>query len=255
MKRYTAAPILLYTASMNFTQLIPAGQCIAAIGGGGKTGLLERLERELHAQGQPALVSVTTRLARHQFPELVRLEITDPAQLMEAAQRARRGERIVATAPDLPGDRENNKYYRGLPPQAFTALEGVRGVTILVEADGSRGLPLKAHKKGEPPLPALPSFIVAVLGLTALTLPASKTVHHPEILAAHIGSINVERPLTPPQIAAFVKSAWGPLNPDLIFLNQLDALPFSKAEELAVLLKEGGFQCALGSLYNDVLEG
>ncbi|UQZ88590.1 putative selenium-dependent hydroxylase accessory protein YqeC [Deltaproteobacteria bacterium Smac51] len=242
---------------MIFSDLIPKGDCITAIGGGGKTGLLEALEKELNADGAPALVTVTTRLGRWQFPGLTRAEASNQAEALEAAARAVRGERLLLTRPSTPSDLEHDKY-SGIDPGWLRPMREKSGLTLLVEADGSMGRPLKAHLPGEPVLPDRPSFVVAVLGLTALTLSAAEAVHRPEIVAAHIGPINLEQPLTPGQTAAFVKSAWSGLNPRLIFLNQIDAMntPDEKeaAGELAALLKRDGFRIVFGSLYKGILE-
>ncbi len=235
---------------MNLIELMPRNECIAVIGGGGKTGFLTRLEEEFYALGRPHLVSVTTRLARHEFSHLTRMEMGEPAQVLEAARRAMTGERILMTGPDRPDSIAANKY-EGLPPNFFAPLAG-GGLSLLLEADGSAGRPLKAHREGEPPLPALPAFVVAILGLSALTLPACRAAHRPEELARRIGPFAPERPLSPARIADFAQRAWRPLNPHLIFLNQWDALTREEdkagALELAALLRKGGFECVMGSL-------
>jgi len=54
----------------------------------------------------------------------------------------------------------------------------------LVEADGSRRLPLKAPAAHEPPIPAWVNTVAVLVGLSGMDKPlAAETVHRPEIFA------------------------------------------------------------------------
>jgi probable selenium-dependent hydroxylase accessory protein YqeC len=57
---------------------------------------------------------------------------------------------------------------------------------LVVEADGSRGRPVKAHADYEPVLPTTTTLVVAVLGMQALGLPAGEA-HRSEILCQQLG--------------------------------------------------------------------
>lgn len=54
---------------MKFSDLITVGGNVSVVGGG-TTGLIEALERELHQAGHAAMNSVTTRMGRWQLPYL-----------------------------------------------------------------------------------------------------------------------------------------------------------------------------------------
>ena len=55
---------------------------------------------------------------------------------------------------------------------------------IIAEADGSRGLPIKAPATHEPVIPPASALVVAVAGLSALGRPLDEVCHRPELAAA-----------------------------------------------------------------------
>jgi probable selenium-dependent hydroxylase accessory protein YqeC len=54
---------------------------------------------------------------------------------------------------------------------------------VLVEADGSKHLPLKAHLEHEPVSPACANQVIQVVGLSGIGCPISQAVHRPERFA------------------------------------------------------------------------
>ncbi len=239
---------------MNFSELISGWNTVAVIGGGGKTGFIEAVERELKAAGRPALVTVTTRLGRGQLPDLERVEAASLAEALEAGREAARGRRLLLAGPFTPDNLALDKF-AGLPQAWFKPLRRALppDLTLLVEADGSAGLPLKCHRAGEPVMPPLAAFVVGVLGLSVLTRPWSETVHRPEILRHWLEPPSADHPLGPAQVSAFIRGTWTRLSPGLVFLNQEDALKTAadreRGRELADLLAAAGFRLAVGSLH------
>lgn len=59
---------------------------------------------------------------------------------------------------------------------------------ILVEADGSRNRPLKAHRPFEPVIPRGTSLTVCIVGASGLGRPVSEAVHCPEIFCRLTGA-------------------------------------------------------------------
>lgn len=236
---------------MKWSRLIGNHRNIAIIGGGGKTGLIEALEKDLCAQARPALATVTTRLGPWQLPHLARVQAANIAEAKAAVRRAAAGQRLLLAGP---ADKGEEAKLAGVPVNWFSELRAEAGAELvfLIEADGSAGRPLKAHRDYEPLLPPLNCYTIAVLGLSVLRENWSRAVHRPEILWAALGPPPADAPLSPAQVAAFVNKCWRPLRPDLIFLNQLDALTGhnekAAAEKLAGLLKADGWHLALGSL-------
>jgi probable selenium-dependent hydroxylase accessory protein YqeC len=236
-----------------FTSLFPLkpGELVAVIGGGGKTSLLAVMEAELTEAGLRSITTVTTRLGRGQLPALEPIEAASLAEAQAAVRRAAAGERILLSGPPPPEDDGRPLGLRGVPAQWFPALRAESPLIWLVEADGSAGLPVKAHRADEPVLPPPPRRLVLVLGLTALVKPWTEAIHRPELFRLLQPTPESGRPLTPREIASFASAAWPPLAPDLVLLNQLDAVPEElapAARELGALLAEAGFRVVAGSL-------
>ena len=130
----------------------------ALIGSGGKTSLMLRLCREL-----PGTVIVCT--STHIFPAEDLPLVTEPMTMLLARK-------ICAGT-----WAENGKLTA--PVQSFEEL-AVLADYVLVEADGSKGLPLKAHLAYEPVIPACANQTIQVLGLTGLGRRICDAAHRPE---------------------------------------------------------------------------
>ena len=137
----------------------------AIIGSGGKTTLMYALERELSCRGR-VIVTTTT----HIWP---------PAHL-EVARRA--GERFPVC---LGEPCSNGKL--SPPEQTMEELTALADY-VLVEADGSAGKPLKAHRPYEPVIPANAGQVICVVGASGLNRPVQEAVHRPELFLALTGS-------------------------------------------------------------------
>ena len=95
-----------------------------------------------------------------------------------------------------------NEKVKGLAPAEVDAVwrEGVAG-SIFVEADGSRGLPLKAFGEAEPQLPSAATTVVVVAGLDALGRPLDEEhVHRAKLLLPLLGA--AEGDLVTPRLFA-----------------------------------------------------
>ena len=147
---------------------IPRG-VTAFVGGGGKTTAIARLARELSARGR-VLVATTTRVYPPDFPVLI-----DPDA--EALRAAFERHPVVAV-----GSVQGPKLG---PPEDLAALCALCDYA-LIEADGARGLPLKAPAAHEPAIPENARLVVAVAGVDGVGQPIS-AVHRPELYAALVG--------------------------------------------------------------------
>lgn len=205
----------------------------AVIGSGGKSTLLEVLAREL----APATVLLCT--TTHMFPAagMPTLCTGDARELAGALAAARRvclgamGEDGRLRAPALPMARlaELAEY-------------------VLVEADGSRILPLKAHAGHEPAVPEEAGEVICVAGLSGLGRPIREAAHRPERYAALAGV--GENTLITPAVAAAVLNGEGLA--DRYYLNQADDRAGEElARALAALLER---PAAFGSLHRGVVQ-
>ncbi len=153
------------------------GTMAAAVGGGGKTSILEALARGCHAAGwRPAVLTTTTKIFAP--GEDVGLLLGEAGALGEALAgkaaaaaghlvlaRARLGEAPVPGAPD-----RRRMKLEGFPPGEVSRFRTEEGV-LLVEADGARGLPVKAPGPGEPAVPAGAEIVLGVVGLDSIGKP------------------------------------------------------------------------------------
>ena len=138
----------------------------AVIGSGGKTSLIGRLCREL-----PGTVIVCT--STHIFPPQDLPLYTEPLASLPAEKLC------VGTWA------EHGKLTA--PVQSFEELTELAGY-VLVEADGSKHLPLKAHAAHEPVIPACANQTIQVLGLSGIGCPIEKAAHRPELYARLCGA-------------------------------------------------------------------
>ena len=121
-------------------------------------------------------------------------------------------------------------------PLPFSALEKMADY-VLVEADGSKRLPGKAHGQNEPQIPKESQRTVLVFGASALHKPISDVIHRVEIFQNFFTP-----PLSPDTLMtkelllqAFRKENLG----DCLFVNQLDCLTKKEAGELLLFLQKG----------------
>lgn len=168
-------------------------QLIALAGAGGKSAALQRLAEESAATRVGVLATTTTMMFSHQLEELGPLLLEDAggASLEVRAGEALRHASVVALARSLaPRDK-----VKGLEPATVDSLweSRVAGV-VLVEADGSRGLPLKAFGDAEPQLPSLTTTVVVLAGLDAVGVPLDEDhVHRAGLLARKLGAAPGDR--------------------------------------------------------------
>jgi len=206
----------------------------AVIGSGGKTTLLRMLAGELAARGQTVLMCTTTHILP--FDGLVNL--ADPGELeLEEALRA--------GGPVCAGTAESATEKLTALPIPMARLARLARY-VLVEADGARGLPLKAHAAHEPVLPAQAGQTICVVGLSGLGRPAAQAAHRPEIFA-RLAGVETDAPVTPEAVAR-VLNAEGLA--DRCFFNQADTPErWAQANRIAELLE---CPAAAGSLLKGV---
>lgn len=168
---------------MNLAEaLLPgAPRVIAFVGAGGKTSAMFRLASELTAAGQAVLVTTTT----HLFDPRLEPGRPEGEVLFSAAMEAPfEGGALPPARPGLSilFSREGEKpgKVKGIHPSWVPALKA-SWAYVLVEADGSKRLPIKAPAAYEPVLPEGTDLVVGVMGLDCLGRPMdARTVHRPE---------------------------------------------------------------------------
>ena len=147
-----------------FCEFFGIGKGVTAlIGGGGKTSTMYALADALCTCGSVIVCTSTHILCPPQYPYADRIE----KPLLYG--------QIVST-----GVREGNKLTA--PAQSFETLASLADY-VLVEADGSRQLPLKAHAPHEPVIPENARTVLALVGIDGLGKPIREAAHRPELYA------------------------------------------------------------------------
>lgn len=163
---------------------------VSIVGGGGKTSLMFGLANTL---GKGAVVTTTTRIfaAQMKLATAVFYE-HDLAGLATALDEA--GSCLIV------GNTEGDKALgvsATLPSQLLARPDVAY---VLVEADGSRMLPIKAPAAHEPVVSPDTTHLVPVVGIDALALPMGKAAHRPQ-LVQQLTAVSPNKRLTPAAVA------------------------------------------------------
>ncbi len=227
-----------------------SGACVAILGGGGKTGLLLRLGAELAAHHPRVLLTSLTRSSAHIQPPPLQLQGRGNSPLLPFEQ----------TNPlmVMSSQAEKGKLL-GISPQLLATLLP-RSSLALVECDGARKLPLKAHTMHDPAVPDCATHVVVVVGAAVVdTTLEQGLVHRPELFRSLWG-VSSDFRLTADFIATVVTSSRGYRakipgdQPVIYFINQADRWP-QPARRLARAIKaRSGGPTFWGSLRKSELQ-
>ncbi len=205
------------------------------IGGGGKTTLMLKLASELKEKGS-CIVCTTTRIFP---PEDIRLVTSDDLDVLQN-ELNRYGVICVSEGMDQSG--------KLMPPGVtFEKLLKVADY-IICEADGSRGLPLKAHSESEPVIPDKTSQTILVIGIDGIGKTVEEVCHRPQIYS-RISGFNEDDTVTPEVAMAVInKENFG----TKILINKVEnESEMRLAKEMAELTK---LPVIAGSLRNGEYE-
>lgn len=236
------------------------GQIVAAVGGGGKTSILNAIGREcIQAGWSPVILTTTTHIFAPQSESAGNLFLGDSDSLQQAlSEYSNQGSSDILTfartrvgmAP-VPGYSEMMRMkLRGFEAEAISKFRRSGGV-VLVEADGSRGFPIKAPGPDEPVIPPDTHLVIGVIGLDSLGAPIDELhAFRPERLAEVTGlslgdPVNAEaigRLATHPE-GLFRRSPQSARR--IVFLNKSDLIgAMAKLEQINYIVTE--LACGLG---------
>lgn len=190
---------------MELAQMLDIRRGVTAIiGSGGKTTLMYALARELSRAARVIVCTTTHIFPPEHMPCLLSPTAEQVAQTLQHAPVVCVGARS-----------ESGKLIA--PELSFSVLCGLCDY-VLVEADGSRRLPIKAHAPYEPVVPEEANQTICVLGLSGLMKPIRESVHRPERYAADLG-VDLDAVVTPELAAAHLRLE---ALHTRVFLNQAD---------------------------------
>ncbi|MBE6027718.1 MAG: putative selenium-dependent hydroxylase accessory protein YqeC [Clostridiales bacterium] len=204
---------------------LPEHAVISVVGAGGKTSLIFAWARELAAAGKSVVITTTTHMYR-------------PERLEEDGIRI-----VVSDDPDRP-----DKVMA--PP--VDVLESLRDTAdvVLIEADGSRRMPLKWPGDREPVIPDYTDITVCVAGLSAVGKRTEDVVFRADELPEAIKSDTVDVNLLHKILASRSGGQKGVRGEFRVFLNQVDddIDRIAASYRLQQILGVFGIQTAWGSL-------
>jgi molybdenum cofactor cytidylyltransferase len=214
---------------------VNSSPCIAFIGSGGKTTAMFQLARSLSKKGvtSPVIVTATSHLGAWQLGLSDQHIIAESPGPIEELEHGMKG--IILLTGEMEGDRTkpiNNNLIDWL--QQFC---GYHSIPLLIEADGSRGKPLKAWAEHEPPIPEFVEFVVQVAGLTGLGKSLNdENVHRPEIFS-RLSGLRIGESITPGSLTRVLKHSKSglrniPANArKVVLLNQADTHELQSAAQ------------------------
>ncbi len=144
---------------------VQRGDVVAFVGAGGKTSTIVALAHELADDGWRVLVTTTTRLGADQarlFPAA--LSGRDSSAQLSAALGEHRIVFVHGGLRDEKAYAPSSRWFEEMPDRVDSDV-------LLVEADGARGLLLKAPRSHEPAIPLATTLVVPVAGLGVLGQP------------------------------------------------------------------------------------
>lgn len=194
----------------------------AIIGGGGKSTLLRELADELSPHG-PVIVATSTKMF---VPEWCPVVLGDATLDDVRAALAKASIVCVGSIHEPTGKLD-------APRLAFSELVNLADY-VLVEADGAKMLPLKAHADHEPVIPACANRVVCVVGIDGIGLPIEQTCHRKERFA-YLAGAAVGDAVTPEMVAAVLEAEG--LH-DVVLINKVEtANDWEAVERMATLLE------------------
>ena len=147
---------------------------LSFVGGGGKTTTIFSLAEELKVLGKKVLISTTTHIFKPDREDFDNIFLKDLEE-----------KEIRSSTITILGEKIVDGKIKGLDPSSLEAIiKKDLFDFILIEADGARGMPIKAPASYEPVILDSTLKTIGVIGLDALNMPIDKVSHRKEILSS-----------------------------------------------------------------------
>lgn len=199
-------------------------RCICAVGAGGKTGLLYRLAQEYREAGRKVLLATTTKMF---LPKENQVLDGTAEEILGYLDR----EGFAVTGTTICGGEKMGP----LPLEIWRTVSS-KADLVLVEADGSRRLPLKVPGPGEPVIPPECDFLIVVEGMSGIGRPLSEVCHR-TAQAADVLECRESQTVTEETAARIARRGYQKFltgkRTGCYFMNQIDVLGVSQRERLA----------------------
>jgi probable selenium-dependent hydroxylase accessory protein YqeC len=145
---------------------IQAREVISLVGAGGKTTLMFRLAKELLLSGKKVVTTTTTKILEPASGETGSLFIDpDEDKIKDFVWRHLDQYHHITVA----WERLERGKLKGISPDLVNELWSSHEIdTIIIEADGAAGRPIKAPRDKEPVIPSSTTLVVAMLGVDGM---------------------------------------------------------------------------------------
>jgi probable selenium-dependent hydroxylase accessory protein YqeC len=209
---------------------------IAVIGSGGKTTAIFQMAKEFAARDLKVIITTTTRMFRE--PGILATTSQDARKLLEHQS-------IVIVGIPV----ENGKI-AGLVEEQANELTQIADI-VLVEADGSKRLPLKVPAAHEPVIPSGTDRMILVAGLSGIGTRLSMSCHRAE-LTAELLEVSNEHMIQPEDIGRMILKGYmekliSGKSQVTVLLNQADDTELRRTgEDIAKLLTP--YSCVIAKL-------
>ena len=173
---------------------VNSAACVAFIGAGGKTTAMFQVARELSKDNgkSPVIVTATSHLGVWQLGVANRHIVADTPGPIENLEHGLSGVTLIT------GEIDENRT-KPLNDDLINWLQqfcGYHAIPLLIEADGSRGKPLKGWADHEPPIPSFVTQVAHIAGLGGLGKSLTdENVHRPELFS-RLSGLRIGEPIT-----------------------------------------------------------
>lgn len=192
MRIFASSPWVLKQVFGFFGQ---SGQIVSLVGGGGKTTLMYFMAATCAKEGKKVLLTTTTNLFLPNKAYYATSEAEVEALWAEG--------KIAIIGTPLPG-----KGKLGAPEPAFLDRMLEKCDAAFIEADGSKRMPCKVPKDGEPVIHPKTDVVIAVFGLSALGRPLKDVCFRKELAMEHL-DVEENHILTEEDAAKLLSAPWG----------------------------------------------
>lgn len=160
--------------------------CISFVGAGGKTTLLYHMAQEFAEQGKRVIVTTTTHMETPQSSFFVWKGRDTFRKLKE---QVKEGSFLTVGVPCIHHGIEKIKGPGEVMCRELLTIADI----LLIEADGSRKMPVKIPSAHEPVVPVCTDITIAVLGYPAIGKSIETFAYRPEELADFLGKKKEDR--------------------------------------------------------------
>ena len=228
---------------------ISPGECVAAVGAGGKTALCWRLAQELAWRSHRVVFTTTTRIRRPAPGAFDRVDVEQNLGAVSQSLAENSSAWLTAcVAAAIDGEPDETPMPDSTMPVVHTKLSGFAAdevcrlqrsisnpqspISFLVEADGARGRWIKAPADYEPVIPPCADVVCVVANLDAIGRPLDGRVAHRAERIASLTGASLGSAITPELIVDLLSHPGGGFRGIPVGARRLAVLTQSDADEL-----------------------